>query len=158
MKLSFSSMLLKWIIQLRRPWATAVLLFYSKVCRFMALSWNVTMPLNRKSVDVISTTVSTVFKIILSILEIFQVKMVGFGPGFDCTWHVVFRQKNHKWMDLRIVNLGKVWTTAGNLFIVWFLGALWQRATGGIIRRQSGKVSHISVEKFYTGHQSTQCT
>ena len=51
-----------------------------------------------------------------------------------------------------------MWTTAGNLFIVWFLGALWQRATGGIIRRQSGKVSHISVEKFYTGHQSTQCT
>ena len=61
-------------------------------------------------------------------------------------------------MDLRIVNLGKVWTTAGNLFIVWFLGALWQRATGGIIRRQSGKASHISVEKFCTGHQSTQCT
>ena len=43
------------------------------------------MPLNRKSVDLISTTVSTVFKMILSKLEIFQVKMVGFGPGFDCT-------------------------------------------------------------------------
>ena len=85
MKLSFSSMLLKWIIQLRRPWATAVLLFYSKVCRSMALSSNVTMPLNRKSVDLISTTVSTVFKMILSKLEIFQVKMVGFGPDFDCT-------------------------------------------------------------------------
>ena len=61
-------------------------------------------------------------------------------------------------MDLSIVNLGKIWTTAGNSFIVWFLGALWQRPTGGIIRRQSGKVSHISVEKFCTGDQSTQCT
>ena len=72
--------------------------------------------------------------------------------------HAVFRQKNHKWMALSIVNLGKIWTTAGNSFIVWFLGALWQRPTGGIIRRQSRKVSHISVEKFCTGHQSTQCT
>ena len=58
-------------------------------------------------------------------------------------------------MDLRIVNLGKVWTTADNSFTVSFLGALWQRPTEGIIRRQRGKVSHISVEKFCTGHQST---